>query len=131
MNLICAGRTILFQPSSSQKRHLWLILTDPIGSSREVIAVMVRSRKQYTDHTVVLQKGDHPFVRHSTSVEYSTAARFKVSRLQRGSLESDMDPDLLQRVRDGLLRSPYTVRAIKRLCGSLWSVASDDGAGST
>ena len=69
----------------------------------------------------------YPFIRHPTAVQYSTAERFRVKRLikatQRGQchLKEDMSEELLDRVRDGLLRSPFTVNRIRRLCEGLFA----------
>lgn len=98
------------------------MLTDPERGSERFVAVMVRTTKHFTDNTVVLKPGDHPFIRHSSSVHYSSAGFFSaraVSRaLARGTchLLDDMSPDLLRRVRDGLLESPHTVNAVKDYC---------------
>jgi len=87
---------------------------------------MLRTATEFTDDTVVLQPGDHPFVRHATAVHYSTADLFQVDKLldamQRGEcrLRQDMSETLLEKVRDGLLRSPFTIHRIRDLCEELF-----------
>lgn len=87
---------------------------------------MLRTATEFTDDTVVLQPGDHPFVRHATAVHYSTADLFRVEKLlnamQRGEcrLRQDMSETLLEKVRDGLLRSPFTIHRIRDLCEELF-----------
>ena len=122
MQVIGAGSTILFRPPGQPKFHLWLVLTDPDSSTGEVVAVMVRTATRYTDDTVVLQKGDHPFIRHESSVHYSSATYFKVNSIAKAianghcHLKENLSNTTLTRVREGLLDSPYTVQAIKDYC---------------
>jgi hypothetical protein len=122
MELVRAGRALLLRETPDAKPHLWFVLTDPDGIQPRVVAVMVRSARHFTDPTVVLTVGDHPFVRHESSVHYSSARRFTVQALQKAfghghcSLQADMSPTLLARVREGLMRSPFTVNVIREYC---------------
>jgi hypothetical protein len=126
MNVIGAGRTFLFAPNPHDKLHLWLVITDPDGQTDQVVAVMVCTAKTYTDSTVILSTGDHPFITHESSVHYSTATRFKVSAIQsamkvgRCHLREDLKGELLMRVRQGLMDSPFTVGAIREYCAKLF-----------
>ena len=126
MNVLGAGRAILYRAPGVDGFHLYFVLTDPIHDGREVVAVMLRTATEFTDDTVVLQPGDHPFVRHATAVHYSTAGLFQVDKLldamQRGEcrLRQDMNETLLDEVRDGLLRSPFTIHRIRDLCEELF-----------
>ena len=122
MEMIRAGRSLLLRAPHDTKPHLWFVLTDPTGTPPVIVAVMLRSAKAYTDSTLVLEPGDHPFVRHSSSVHYSSACCFPISRTSQAMahgtchLVDDMSPALLQRARDGLLISPFTVEALKVYC---------------
>lgn len=124
MDIIRAGRTLLLilREVPDPKPHLWLILTDPIGIPARVVAVMVRTVTTFTDKTVVLNAGDHPFIRHQSSVHYSSARFFRVKAIQRalrrkqGYLQEDMSAELLQQVRRGLLDSPFTIPAVREHC---------------
>lgn len=129
MDFFRAGRSILFSEPPLYKPHLWFILADP-DSADKVVAVMLRSVKAYTDSTLVLGVGDHPFIRHPSAVDYSLAKRLSVAEI-RAALKSgrchpkeDMSRDLLARVRAGLLVSPRTVRALADFCRKLWPNAS-------
>lgn len=113
---------LLFRERPHAKPHLWFILTDPEGDPPSVVAVMVRTHVRFTDPTVVLNVTDHPFVKHESSVHYSSARFFSVARIQRAlatgraHLREDMSEALFARVRAGLLESPFTVHAIKAYC---------------
>jgi len=127
MILVCAGRSLLFQAPNDEKPHLWFILTDPEGDRNRVVAVMLRTVKEYTDKTIILEPGDHPFIKHSSSIHYSSARFFEAEAishaLRKGHcrLQEDMSSDLLRRAREGLLKSPFTVNAIKDYCRGRFS----------
>lgn len=122
MDSLCTGRSILLRAPQDTKPHLWFVLTDPDGTPPRVVAVMLRTVRSYTDPTVILQPGDHPFVSHPSAVHYSSACWFPLHRLARAiavgecHLKADMSPALLRRVRDGLLASPFTVEVLKQFC---------------
>jgi hypothetical protein len=122
VNVVRAGCALLLSARPLYQPHLWLILTDPEGKPRRVVAVMVRTRRSFTDDTVILNVGDHPFLRHASAVQYSTAAYFTIDALMRAMkqgdchLLEDMNAALLARVRNGLLRSAFTVNAIRDYC---------------
>ena len=123
MEIVRAGRALLLREVPQAKPHLWFVLTEPYGTPGRVVAVMLRSARRFTDKTLVLNTGDHPFVRRESSVQYSTARWFAVQALQKAfrdgrcSLQVDMSPALLARVREGLMKSPFTVNAIREYCG--------------
>lgn len=125
MNVISAGSSLLLAERGEpalNKPHLWFVLTDPHGDPPSVVAVMMRTVTKFTDATVTLRPGDHPFVKHDSAVQYSTAQQFNVERLMRAMrsgrchLRESMPPRLLERVRRGLLAPPYTVNAIRDYC---------------
>ena len=122
MELVRAGRALLLRESPDAKPHLWFVITDPEGTPPRVIAVMLRTAQHFTDPTVVLAPGDHPFIHHESSVHYSTARWFSVNAISKAflaghcSLQADMSAPLLTRVRDGLLRSQFTVNALREDC---------------
>jgi hypothetical protein len=53
--------------------HLWIVLSDPTIDPEKVVIV------NFTTHTIseesrcIVQKGEHPFVKHKTAVRYSDA----------------------------------------------------------
>ena len=124
MNVIGAGSSLLLSEPPLYKPHLWFVLTDPEEKLDRVVGVMLRTVTKNTDETVILGPGDHPFIKHASSVHYSTAKWFSVEALtkamQKGRchLRETMTPELLVRVREGLLESPFTVRAVSEYCGA-------------
>jgi hypothetical protein len=118
MNIFRAG-CCLYLYEDQPPPHLWVVLCDPIPPRDEILMVMLTTARAYTDDTVVLAKGDHPFVERNTAVSYGTADYRRVSALiaamQRGrcELRETMSARILRRVQDGLLTSPRTVNAVR------------------
>lgn len=122
MELLRAGRTLFLRKSGEPKPHPWLVLTDPDTASKRFVAVMVRTVTRFTDDTVTLNPGDHPFVRHESSIHYSTADFFTTRHIESAMtngtchLREDMSPRSLKTAREGLLVSKHTVKAVKDFC---------------
>jgi hypothetical protein len=91
-----------------------------------VVAVMLRTVTRFTDPTLVLKSGDHPFIRHDSAVHFSSArwlavqALLAAMRVGNCHLKEDMSRDLLARVRAGLLESPFTVNVLRDQCRGLF-----------
>jgi hypothetical protein len=113
MNLIGAGRVLCVHDPASDTTHIWFVLTDPDPDGRVVI-VMARTLRPYTESTVVLQVGDHPFVEHATTLDYSAATLASASKLTgwlghgRAVCLADASKSLLSRILIGLLKSTHT-----------------------
>ena len=94
--------------------HLWFVLTDPDADSGLVILVALVTERGHTDRTLRLDVGDHPFIVRMSNVDFGTAKFAPAARLDshlgRGvaELDADMSSSLLERVREGLVRSSRT-----------------------
>jgi hypothetical protein len=124
VDLIRAGSSLfLLRTGSVSTPHLWAILTDPVEGGR-VVGVMLVTDRSHTDKTTCLEPGDHEFVKTRTSVDYGTARFFSLNSIEgllsdgRGRFERAFSPEVLQRIQQGLLRSPRTVHFIKEFCRS-------------
>jgi len=122
MSVSC-GDTFLLPPTASSDPHLWIVLTDPEGNpTPQVVMVNLTSMRPGADTTVVLDRGDHSFIRHETVVYYGDARFADPGALEKGvgaGMATRHDPlndDLLKRVQDGLLESNETPIRIKRYC---------------
>lgn len=51
--------------------HLWITLTHPSGDPARVLIASCTSRKPWSDDTILLDRGDHPFIRHETVIAYT------------------------------------------------------------
>lgn len=125
MKVIGAGWTLYI--SGPEGPHLWVVVTDPAGDPETVVTVMLVTRRRHTDDTVILQPGDHPFIRHETSVSYSTADFRRVDRIveqmHKGhcSARESLAPDVLARVQLGAATSPFTIHRIRDHCKHLFA----------
>ena len=117
-----AGKTFLFKGTTDSKSHLWFTLTDAVDGGGDFLAVPLRTSKSFSDPTLPLSAGDHPFIKHESSVHFSDARIFKAAKLK-AALENktatwhqDASAELMKRLTEGLLKSPYTVPAIREYC---------------
>ena len=126
-----AGQTIMWAGPSG-KPHLWCVLTDPDPISAKVVMVHLVTARGHTDRTVVLQCGDHPFVRVETHVAYGSANLFTSSRLDEAlrsgaaSRDHNMSASLLQCVRAGLYVSSRTMHFLKEHCRTKFTDTGTD-----
>lgn len=113
---------LLPKPDRYAKDHLWIVLTEPHGDSPEVAIVSLTTKRPGSDLTTVLKPGDHPFIKHETVVSYADArivqagALLSFLALQRDARNDDCPDELLARIRQGLLDSPFTPNKIKDYC---------------
>lgn len=79
-------------PQDPDRKHLYVCITDPVGAARETLLVPVATLRQGEPHdpTCRLFRGDHPFLRHESYVNYRFARIDPADRIERG-------------VRDGVL----------------------------
>ena len=122
MELFSAGSVIILSGHPVGTPHLWFVLTDPDLDSDQIVAVMVVTARTHTDKTIVLSAGEHPFIKHDSSVDYGGAKRFQAGRLRsalrsgRCKLAENMSPALLAKVQAGLLRSSRTPHHMVDYC---------------
>jgi hypothetical protein len=118
VEIIRAGRAIIFTDTYVRTAHLTFVLTDP-DEERKVVIVSVMTRRHFSDATVVLNPGDHPWIRRESTVQFDTARFCAVRRLERavqtnaGHWQADMSASLLARVCAGLIASSRTIHAVK------------------
>ena len=126
-----AGDTFFIPTPDNPIRHPWIVLTDPDPDGRAVCVNVTSLGDHIADTTVVLDTGDHPFIEKRSVVLYAKAAMLDLRAIDAmlslpGSRTTwkrfdSCSPDLLERVRRGLLASKHTKRAIKGYCQTLWN----------
>lgn len=123
-SLIQAGRALT--QVGPDGKHLWFVLTDPDPKTKKVVVVMLVTARSYTDKTVVLGSGAHPFITRESNVSYGMADFVPLSRLEArlssgsAKMKADMSPRLLKQVRDGLFASSRTPHDVKDYCAEIF-----------
>jgi hypothetical protein len=101
------------------RKHLYVILTSPCCDKSGVPSVAMVSFRSVDgdlpyDTTCVLEKGDHPFVKRPTWVDFGRANIFAVAKLENGIRTGQLiryepvSDALFKRVAEGLCTSPMT-----------------------
>jgi len=114
MEFLKAGSAIVLSGYPVGSSHLWFVLTDPDSESDQVVAVMVVTARPHTDKTVTLSAGEHPFIKHDSSLDFGGTRRFQTARLRsalrsgRCELAENMSTTLLAKARAGLMASSRT-----------------------
>ena len=115
--MLKAGDTLLLGPEDDY--HLHVVLTDPNETGELIVASVTTLQKWTKDRTVVLKKGDHPFIQHDSVVAYSYARIAGVAEIEslvtnKPSLaRQPVSPELLGRIRAGLLESDFTENGVR------------------
>ena len=115
---LSAGSTFLLPIRVEWVDHLWILLTS-VDSNGKILMVNLTSAKPHSDRTTVLQVGDHPFVTRETTVNYGNATIAEMRHIMRaidanlGEKREDASTDLLKRLREVFLTSPYTKNSLK------------------
>ena len=116
------------QGASNSTRHLHIVLFAAIPPHEPAIVVSVNTVKSWTDQTLVLEIGDHPYISRSSAVSFNRAAfrtqsellSYEVISLQYApgfrcfDWDVPVDPVLLERLIQGALDSLLTPKGIKR-----------------
>ena len=96
--------------------HLWIIATEPVND--RAVIVSVTTLRHNVDQTVVLQKGDHPFVNHQSAVFFGDSkivnATMLAEQVANGSVSNHhpCDTRLIDEIGMGLRASPFTPKKI-------------------
>lgn len=126
MSVVKAGVCVHLRSADNLLSHLWVVLTDPQGDPPQVALVNLTKHKPDLDQTVVLNVGDHPFIKQKTIVNYARATTVEASRLE-GAMRADITmqhkidctPKLLDTIREGLFKSRFTKPRIQKFCEHL------------
>jgi hypothetical protein len=112
------GDTFLLTGGHIPAPHLWAILWGPTGPAGAYMAVHLTTLRSYSDRSCILDTGDHPFVRHPTSVAYRDVLRWTDARLAQliadgiAKPRHPLDPAVLERIRAGFFASAHTPHAL-------------------
>lgn len=126
----CQKGSTLLIPSGPKDghKHLFAVMITPTGVDgygKEPIVLMacVTSVKEgvTNDDTCVLNNGDHPFIEHSSFIDYRFTrlekAKFVETKVQSGEFieKEPCSPDLIKRIIQGALKSRKINREHKKI----------------
>jgi len=101
-------------PEPDGVSHLFFIVSDPSLDRGQVLVVpMMTWDADYKESTCLVNPGQHPFVKHTSYINYScaqlTSADLIEERLASGDFRAHAaaSPDLLEEIRRGAERSDF------------------------
>lgn len=116
-----AGDTFILTRATGSTPHLWVVLWGPAGTSDAYLMVHLATMKPHLDPRVTIRVGEHPFIQRDTGVVFGDARRTTAAKLREAFRAGEavakqpVDQKLLDKLRAGLLRSPRTPHAIRRM----------------
>jgi hypothetical protein len=112
------GDTFMLEDEDEAGEHLHVILTNP-SLADEIVTACICTRRRWTESLVIVQPGDHPFIRHESAVPFrfsvittTSAIQNAVSRGQ-ARLKEPASPELVRRIIAGLLDSDFTPPGVR------------------
>jgi hypothetical protein len=116
------GQTFLSDLENTPRgefRHLNVIITEPDDYMNYLVVPVTtwheKDRRPFPgqDKSCVLPAGCHPFIKHKSYVFYAKARKMSYAAvfngIRKGILvkKEDMPPDIIKRMQNGALNSPY------------------------
>lgn len=122
-----SGDTFLMPaPGISNKTpHLWIVVTDPTAGDPTVVVVSLTTLRHGADQTMILGKGEHPFITRASSVFYGDALLVDVRELdgkaKLGHIKvcEPCSARTLANVKAGILASDRTSQKVQRFYENL------------
>lgn len=115
--MLNCGDTFLTGDGDEENFHLWIVITPP--SAGEVVTVCVVTTTKRSERLVLLNVGDHPFIKHDSVIAYIYSKIRTVTDIEAALLSKAAKPrepvseQLLRRARAGLMDSDFTPNYIK------------------
>lgn len=122
---IYAGTCFLLPKPRSEIKHLWIVLTDPDEDiKRNAAIVNLTTLRKGADTTVILKSGDHPFVKHDTTVYYEDARIAScvpiIALLNDRALGYELYDDcsdlILKKIQQGIFDSDFVSEEVQEYC---------------
>jgi len=122
----CGDAVLIPAPGGPSIPHLWFLITEPEADSLLCVIVSVTTLRSHCDRTLVLQKGEHPFIRHPSVVSFADSRIVDACRIEAGLRAGTMlereacSPELLHLIQDASLASPHTPNKVVAFCRRAW-----------
>lgn len=115
------GFSFLNKQVGTIRSHLWVILSDPAIDAEEILIANLTTYHQGRDESCVIHAGEHPFVRHTSCINYRESRVTSIDFLENGFgsgvliAEDPVSVDLLKRIQAGAFESKFTKNYHKEL----------------
>ena len=122
----CGDTFLMPAPGGAVTPHLWIVVTQPDPRTRLCALVSVTTLRNSKDQTVILRPGDHPFIRHDSTIIYGDAMIVDAERLESeiaaglALVREGCSKAILKLLQDGVAASPFTRPKILRFCREHW-----------
>jgi len=96
-----------FPLHSSIAYHLFIVITDPDKDRNYLIVPVVTLKNDWQDKSCTLKKGDHPFIKHESCINYAKAKKLNYTEIYNGIQKGifikkeDVSPEVLKKIQDG------------------------------
>ena len=110
---MCYRRQAVLIPNG--KKHLHFVVTDPVNE--KVLLIGITS--SVLEPKFTLERGDHPFIGHTSYINYKQAVRYKVDVVKRclkngvWERQPDAREKIIQKVCEGILESDHTTPEVE------------------
>jgi hypothetical protein len=121
--MLNCGDTFLTGDGDENNFHLWVIISPP--SQGEVVTVCVVTAHKRSERLVVLNAGDHPFIRHESVIAYGHSQIRAVCDIEAAltagiaKQRESVEEKLLKRIQAGLMESDFTPNQVRHYYNSL------------
>lgn len=123
------GDTFIAPTTSRAIEHLWIVISTA-DQEGKAVAVNVTTRHSLSETTVILENGDHPFVKHSSVINYTDAQLIDLKAVETAIEKQPKNyvcksheacsPALLKKIQDGMRKTKSARKHIKQLCLTEW-----------
>ncbi len=128
----CGDTFLMPAPGGMAIPHLWILITRPDPETHLCAIVSLTTLRNSKDQTVILRPGDHPFIRHDSTIFYGDALIVDVRRLEAEiaaglALVRERCPsEIVKLIQDGVSASPFTRPKILHFCRAQWERSGPD-----
>lgn len=106
--MVLPGETFLIKsPPDFKTEHLFIVI-----AIKKDKALLVNITSNDSDQTCILTKGEHPFLKHSSYINYKDALLADINLIKESikkkviNTHTDVPPLILKKIKDGTANSP-------------------------
>jgi hypothetical protein len=120
--MACGDSFLMPAPGGTQTSHLWVFVTEREPVTHQAVIVSVTTLREGKDQTLILRKGEHPFLTHESVVAYRHArivdCRVLDGNLAAGTIQGHetCSAKLLKDIQDGIFASQHTPNKVVSYC---------------